>query len=272
MKFENRIQRAKHQFTKTDHKITRYLLNLESDTHLGTIQNLSEAIHVSPSSLSRFIHKLGYESFQSFRFSVQQELQTQHIDNSPSIQVMYRHYMSILNHTSEFIVEADLICLVDAIRKSNKVIFVGIGSSGLSAQELYYRTSRMGLNTLAITDAHQMMVIGHMCDSKTTVIVLTNSGETREILQSIAHGHKSGAEVIAISHFRTPQLERYCSRIIMTVDNKRTHDTQFVNSQLSTHFIIDLISYHLLQDPTLSMHYQKSSEALIALRDTDAHF
>lgn len=270
MKFENRIQHHLHDFTKIDHHIKNYILSLPPDTDLASIQSLADTMDVSPSSVSRFVHKLGYANFQSFRFALQQELQTQHIDNSPSIQIMHRHYMSILNHTGEFIVEDDLMYLVDAIQQSSKVIFIGIGSSGLSAQELYFRTSRMGLNTIAITDAHLMTVVGHMCDKHTTIVVLSNSGQTKEIVQSIAHGFHSGAEVIAISHFRTASLEKYCSRIIMTVDKNRAHDSQFVNSQLSTYFIIDLISYHLLQNTSLYQHYTQSCEEIIALRDNEA--
>lgn len=264
MKLENRIQKFRHSLTKTDQKIATYIMNLEDDADMGTIHAMAMSVNVSPSSITRFAYKLGYDSFQSFRFAVLQERQTETINNSPSIQVLHQHYTSILNHTGEFIVEEDLMYLVQAIQQSEKVIFIGIGSSGLSAQELYFRTARMGFNTIAITDAHLMSIVGQMCNAQTTIIALTNSGATKEIITSIAHGRRSGAKVIALSHFETEALTRYCTRIITTADKRHTQDAYFINSQLSNQFIIDLISYHLLQDPTRLEHYSKSYQELIS--------
>ncbi|QLK85362.1 MurR/RpiR family transcriptional regulator [Staphylococcus sp. 17KM0847] len=272
MKVENRIQKARHQFTKNDRKIAAYLSNLHDASDVGAIHTIANDVGVSSSSVTRFVYKLGYDSFQSFRFAVQHELHSEHIDNSPSIQTMYEHYMSILNHTGEFIAENDLNFLVSKIQQSEKIIFIGIGSSGLTAQELYFRTARMGLNTIAITDAHLMAVVGHMCNTQTTVIALTNSGSTQEIIKSITHGRANGATVIAISNFRTDTLAEHCTRIIITADRRSTHDPYFINSQLANHFIIDLLSYHLLQDSQCLSHYTESYEQLLNYRENDTSF
>ncbi|AVQ34166.1 MurR/RpiR family transcriptional regulator [Staphylococcus muscae] len=264
MKIENRIQKYRHILTKTDQKIATYIMKLKDNADMSTIHAMAMSVDVSPSSITRFVYKLGYDSFQSFRFAILHEQQTEKIDNSPSIQVLHQHYMSILNHTGEFIVEDDLMYLVQAIQESEKVIFIGIGSSGLSAQEFYFRTARMGFNTIAITDAHLMAIIGQMCNPHTTIVALTNSGATKEIITSIAHGRASGAKVIALSHFETDILTRHCTRIITTADKRHTHDTYFINSQLSNQFIIDLVSYHLLQDPTCLEHYSKSHHELMS--------
>ncbi|QUM66738.1 MurR/RpiR family transcriptional regulator [Staphylococcus delphini] len=271
MKIENRIQQNQHLFTKVDQQIAQYILSIEDGVQLGAINQLAEAIGVSSSSLTRFAHKLNYEHFQSFRFAIQHELQTAPIHNSPSIQILHEHYRSIMDHTGEFLVEDDLMYLVNAIQQSDKIIFIGIGSSGLSAQELYFRTSRMGFNTVAITDAHLMTVIGHMCQGRTTIVAFTNSGATKEVMDSLSHGREHGATMIAISHFRTPMLERYCHRIIMTADRNQTHDAYFINSQLANHFIIDLLSYHLLQDPKRFEHFTSSYEQLLSKRATTTY-
>ncbi|MDF0352762.1 MurR/RpiR family transcriptional regulator [Staphylococcus pseudintermedius] len=266
MKIENRIQQNQHHFTKVDQQIAQFILSVDDHTDLGAINQLADAIGVSPSSITRFAHKLNYDSFQSFRFAIQHELQTEPIHNSPSIQILHQHYRAIMDHTGEFLIEDDLMYLVNTIEQSDKIIFIGIGSSGLSAQELYFRTSRMGFNTLAITDAHLMTVIGHMCHGNTTIVAFTNSGATKEIMDSLSHGRENGATVIAISHFRTPALEQHCHRIIMTADRNQTHDAYFINSQLANHFIIDLLSYHLLQNEERLAHFTSCYEQLLAKR------
>ncbi|ARJ51120.1 MurR/RpiR family transcriptional regulator [Staphylococcus lutrae] len=266
MKIENRIQQYQHLFTKVDHQIANFILTLDYRIDIGAINDLAHAIGVSPSSVTRFAYKLNYDSFQSFRFAIQHELQNEPIHQSPSIQILHQHYRAIMDHTGEFLSENDLMYLVNAIKESEKIIFLGIGSSGLSAQEIYFRTARMGFHAIAITDPHLMTVVGHMCTPHTTIVAFTNSGATQEIIDSLRHGSQNGAKRIGISHFRTPALETYCDRIIMTADRSRTHDAYFINSQLSNQFIIDLVSYHLLQDVHRFEHYMKSYHELATRR------
>lgn len=266
MKLENRIQHFYPQFTKSERRIADAILQFTDVNHAGTIQALAHQIGVSPSSISRFAHKLEYDSFQSLRFAIQHEFQNIVIENAPAIQIMHQHYTSMLNHTGEFLVQADLIALVEAIEQSQKIIFIGIGSSGLSAQEFYFRTVRMGFNTVAITDAHLIAVIGQMCNNQTAVIAITNSGQTTEILDSLAQAKREGAKILTLSHYKTAALESMSDHIILTADRHYTHDHYFINSQLATHFIIDMVSYHLLQDRTRLQNYTESYDTLVAKR------
>ncbi|MCO4329106.1 MurR/RpiR family transcriptional regulator [Staphylococcus hyicus] len=267
MKLENRIQHFYPQFTKSERLIAEAILKLSHASDIGNIQSFARDIGVSPSSVSRFAHKLDYDSFQSLRFAIQHEYHQDTIENEPAIQIMHQHYMAILNHTGEFIIQSDLMALVEAIQHSQKVIFIGIGSSGLSAQEFYFRTIRMGFNVVAITDAHLMAVIGQMCNDQTTVVAITNSGATSEVLDSLKQAHKQGAKILALSHYKTPTLEDVSDHIILTADRQFTHDHYFINSQLATHFIIDLVSYHLLQTPHRLAHYSQSYNTLVAKRE-----
>lgn len=52
----------------------------------------------------------------------------------------------------------------------------------------------------------------------------------------------------------------------MTADRNQTHDAYFINSQLANHFIIDLLSYHLLQNEKRLAHFTSSYEQLLAKR------
>ncbi|MGV3243277.1 MurR/RpiR family transcriptional regulator [Staphylococcus sp. 11261D007BR] len=266
MKLENRIQHFYPHLTKAERKIADTILQLDQETDIGTIQAFAHDIGVSPSSISRFAHKLDYDSFQSLRFAIQYEKQQDKIENTPAIQIMHHHYTSVLNYTGEFLIQDDLIALVNAIQESQKIIFIGIGSSGLSAQEFYFRTARMGFNTIAITDAHLMAVINQMCDTSTTVVAITNSAQTIEVLDSLAKAQQKGAKILTLSHYKTPHLEKVSDHVILTADHHYTRDNYFINSQLATHFIIDLVCYHLLQDNERFQHFTDSFNTLLSKR------
>ncbi|PTK24535.1 MurR/RpiR family transcriptional regulator, partial [Staphylococcus saprophyticus] len=57
MKFENRIQRYHHLFTKTDKQIVAYIQSNHFDDSFSTINSLAHAIGTSPATITRFSNK-----------------------------------------------------------------------------------------------------------------------------------------------------------------------------------------------------------------------
>ncbi|MFW2628808.1 MurR/RpiR family transcriptional regulator, partial [Staphylococcus aureus] len=72
MKFENRVQRYQHLFTKTDKRIVNYIRQNGYSDAFSTINSLAHAIGTSPATMTRFSHKLDYENFQDLKFNIQQ--------------------------------------------------------------------------------------------------------------------------------------------------------------------------------------------------------
>ena len=55
--------------------------------------------------------------------------------------------------------------------------FAGLGSSGLTASEFYYRAMRMGIKGLVSTDAHQMKISASLLSSNDMFVAISNSGK-----------------------------------------------------------------------------------------------
>ena len=96
MKFENRIQRYHHLFTKTDKQIVDYIQNNDFDDTFSTINSLAYAIKTSPATITRFSNKLNYDNFQDLKFNLQQEMTDRVIENSPLIQRIHKYHQDII--------------------------------------------------------------------------------------------------------------------------------------------------------------------------------
>ena len=110
--------------------------------------------------------------------------------------------------------------------------FAGLGSSGLTASEFYYRAMRMGIKGLVSTDAHQMKISASLLSSNDMFVAISNSGETSELIDAAKIARNQGAYVVVITNF----------------EGSNNNDSRFINSQIATHFLLDLVSYILLGD------------------------
>src|SRR5699024_1647494 len=145
-----------HLFTKTDKDIVEYIKNSEFDDTFSTINSLAYAFGNSPATITRFSNKSNYEMFQDLKFILHQEMVERIIEIITLIQRIHKYHKNIIQQTGEFISDEKIQSFVNQIIRRRQIIYAGLGSSGLSATEFYYRMMRMGLKGNVSTDAHQM--------------------------------------------------------------------------------------------------------------------
>lgn len=263
MKFENRLQRYQHLFTKTDQRIIDYIRQNGYSDAFSTINSLAYAIGTSPATMTRFSHKLGYSNFQDLKFNLQQELTEQTIENSPLIQRIHQYHQQVIQQTGEFIDKDKIKDFVHKLKTSRQILFAGLGSSGLSATEFYYRTMRMGLNSNVSTDTHLMKIAASLLSKNDVFVAISNSGCTKELITAAKTAQQRNAYIVAITNFEGSALTEYADLVLLTTDQSRNSDTQFINTQIATLFLIDIVSYHLLEDTRLHQIYQSTKETIL---------
>ncbi|MBF7021213.1 MurR/RpiR family transcriptional regulator [Staphylococcus kloosii] len=264
MKFDNRVQRYKHLFTKTDKQIVEYIKSSEFDDTFSTINSLAHAVGASPATVTRFSNKLKYENFQDMKFNLLQEMTNNEIENSPLIQKIHNYHQNTIQQTGEFISDSSIKSFVNQIMRSRQIIFAGIGSSGLSATEFYYRIMRMGLKGNVSTDSHQMKIFASLLTASDTFVAISNSGETDELITAANIAHDKGAFVVAITNYQGSGLTKCADLVLITTDQSRTNDSRFVNTQIATLFLIDIVSYLLLDDAHLHKIYNKTTDVILS--------
>lgn len=263
MKFENRIQRYHHLFTKTDKQIVEYIQSNHFDDSFSTINSLAHAIGTSPATITRFSNKLDYDNFQDLKFNLQQEMTDKVIENSPLIQRIHKYHQDIIQQTGEFISDEKIQSFVNQIMRSRQIIYAGLGSSGLSATEFYYRMMRMGLKGNVSTDSHQMKIFASLLTASDTFVAISNSGETEELITAANIAHEKGAFVVAITNYQGSGLTECADLVLITTDQSRTNDSRFINTQIATLFLIDIVSYLLLDDDHLHKVYNKTTDVIL---------
>lgn len=267
MHFDNRVQRYGHTFTKTDKQIVQYIKQHPFGDAFSTIKSLAHAIGTSPSTLTRFSDKLHYHNFQDMKFHLQREMTETKIANTPLIQRMYTYYQNIIKQTSEFISDEDIHAFVSQLKRSRQVHYAGLGSSGLTATECYYRTIRTGLKSSVATDAHQMKINATLLSQSDTFVAISNSGETDALIDAAALAQKEGAYVVAITNYRGSRLTRYADKVLITTDQYRNEDRRFINSQIAPIFLLDIVSYLLLEDTYMFDIYEKTRHMILEQKD-----
>ncbi len=123
---------------------------------------------------------------------------------------------------------------------------------------------RMGLKGNVTTDSHLMKISASLLSHSDMFIAMSNSGNTSELISAAEVAKSHGAYVVAITNFEGSKLTdcgKYLESLIM--DQLRNTDHQFINTQIATLFLIDIVSYHLLENTNLSQTYQHTKSIIL---------
>lgn len=139
------------------------------------VRDIAAEAHVSNSSVMRFIHKLGYESFPEFKVSFRAEQQ----QSAPR-----EHEISFVtaeNFSADIYEKLELVA--DRMQQADQVIFCGMGSSGALAEYAARQAATIGLNSFCVKDPFYPLANQLKNTTNNLLITLSVSGKTIELIE-----------------------------------------------------------------------------------------
>lgn len=272
-----RIRQLYASLAPNDRKLADFLLNdPEQARHLSS-QQLSQLTGVSQSSVVKFAQKIGYKGFTALRLALSDAL----VGASPEALVIHNQILSTdslkvigeklllekkLAHraTLDLNDEARLQRALDMLHQARRIVLVGLGASGLVAQDLAYKLLKIGFAAIAQADPHVQLATVQAMTAQDLVLAISFSGERQEINLAAEEAHTNGVPVLAITGFFPNTLQRFAHHILFTVSEEESMRSSAVSSRFAQLALTDLLFMALIkQDFDQAWEHIKHSENLV---------
>ena len=219
-------EREAYQFLNTHQQLISYM----------SLRDIAKQTHISTATILRLITKMGYKSFQEYKFSLKQ-------DESVDLSYDLTEIIKALKHLEDDYYEEKLYEIAGLLKETNAVIFHGIGGSAPIAAYGARKLAETGLFSFSSSDP---FFINASMVKQRADIFLSISGNTKEILDLatlVSKDNESGQFSIAITANLSSDLAKLCDwTIAYPLTIKR--DQQFIStSQLVTVAIIEKLTY-----------------------------
>jgi RpiR family carbohydrate utilization transcriptional regulator len=96
---------------------------------------------------------------------------------------------------------------VDLLAAATEIVFVGLGASGIIAQDALQQAVLFGAPCAAPVDMHQQFMTVLMSGPGTVVVAISNTGRTTSTLDIAAEAKSRGASVIAVAGGPSPLID-----------------------------------------------------------------
>ena len=219
------------------------------------VTELADRAHVSKPTVVRFCRSVGYDGLSDFKLklagSVSEGVPFIHrsvdaddktsdvtvkvIDNTVAAFLKYR------NDASSFVLEQAVQALAETHSTGKRIEFYGVGNSGIVAQDAQHKFFRLGMNTIAYSDGHMQVMSASMLGPGDCVVVISNSGRTRDLMDACDIARKRGATTIVITSSGSPLAS--AGQIHLTADHPESYDRYSpMVSRLLHLLIIDILA------------------------------
>jgi RpiR family carbohydrate utilization transcriptional regulator len=131
--------------------------------------------------------------------------------------------------------------LAETHATGRRIEFYGVGNSGIVAQDAQHKFFRLGMNTIAYSDGHMQVMSASMLGKGDCVVVISNSGRTRDLMDACDIARKRGATTIVITASGSPLAA--AGQIHLTADHPESYDRYSpMVSRLLHLLIIDILA------------------------------
>lgn len=182
-----------------------------------SMASLAGAAGTSEPTVMRFCTRLGYRGFQSFKLALARAvalgLPVTHssiaLDDPVEAVVtkIFDHTLSSLDRSRRSLDPRAVEAAVQLLLGADDVLLVGLGASGIIAQDAVQQAVLFGVPCAAPADPHQQFMAASMCGPGTVVVAISNTGRTTSVLEVAARARENGASVVAVSGGSTPLAE-----------------------------------------------------------------
>ena len=223
------------------------------------VSELAERSQVSKPTVIRFCRSVGYDGLADFKLKLAgavnegvpfvhravdeddkaADIVVKVIDNAVSALLKYR------NDAAGRAFERAIDALASSCRNGHRIVFYGVGNSGIVAQDAQHKFFSLGVAASAVSDGHVQLMSATMLQTGDCAVIISNSGRSRDLLDAAEIARRKGATTIAITASGSPlaHASSGSQHVLLAADHPEDYDRYSpMVSRLMHLVIIDILT------------------------------
>ena len=273
----SRIHNFIHSLTPSEAKVAEYCLNHPDHVINSAINEVARLSGVSVASVSRLAVSLGFRDWKELRLSLAKDASVAE-DNPffPDIlqgdsdemvaRKVFEGNILSLRDTFEQINKHDLLRVVAALLKTERVVFFGSGGSGCIARDESLRFSHLEIAAEAYFEEFQMMLQAARMKKGQIAFGFSNSGRSRATVGVIQEAKRNKALTVGFANYRNTPLEEASDIFFCTSFPKRGGYTASLTARIAVMGIMDAIYVLVAHHGRIAANVKEVDRALESVR------
>ena len=245
------VRAALPELRKSDAKVARLVLADPSRILETSVSEAAQLAGVSQPTVIRFCVAVGFSGYHEFKLRLAQSLALGRAATHSVISgtdtlgsvadKIFEYTMTSLDWARQHLDRDALDRAVAILAGAASIDFFGYGASGIVAQDAQQKFPLFDVPCRAQSDAHQQIMTASMLRPGDVVVVISNTGRTRQIVEAARVARETGGTVVGIVGAAGPvSAECDVTLIVETLDNTSVYTP--TTSRIAALVVIDILS------------------------------
>jgi DNA-binding MurR/RpiR family transcriptional regulator len=250
------IEAIRPSLSLKEARVADFILQSPREAIHPSIEELAERIGVSESTLFRFVRKLGYEGYQQFRIA----LATESVEPSAryyetqvgsgadtAVEVVFQAARTALELTLDRLDREALQRAASWIAGARQVLCLGIGGSGIVAQDALHKLVRAGVRSVAPQDFHLQLMTASQAGPEDVALLVSHTGVNKDTLAIAAELKSRGVRLIVITTYARTPLVKLADSLLLSAAASSPYANEAFSARIAQLAIVDAIYVEVME-------------------------
>ncbi len=241
----------------SEQRVADYILSHQEEIVFLSISALANLCDTSETSVIRLCKALGYNGYQHFKMDLARsnrpdspDTHYNHIHEDVSdrddiaaiIQKVMNTNIQAIEETKFTLDPGQTQAAVAAISNTHRLEFYGMGGSGCVAIDAHHKFFKFGFSCNAYVDPHMQAMSAATMKPGDVVVGISNSGNTKELINSLNIAKEAGATTICITGNADSNIAKICDIVLIATANERRYKPEPMSIRIAQLSIIDILA------------------------------
>jgi DNA-binding MurR/RpiR family transcriptional regulator len=241
-----RISAALPSLSPAEARVARILIDTPETVIYQSVNEVAETVEVSTASVVRCAKQLGFAGFHELKLVLARDLAMADRlgddgDAGSALARITAAGAASVREAGALVSEEAFASAVELLHAAERVVFVGVGTSALLAQDAAFRFRGVGLLADAPGDAHVQHVAARLLSPADVCVAVSHTGSAREVLAPARAAREAGARTIAITSFLHSPLTDVADIALVTGARGLTFRLEAMAGRLGHMAVIDAL-------------------------------
>lgn len=254
-----KIKAIKDSLSASESKLAAFTLDSPNALRGFSSQELARVVGVSQSSVVKFAQKLGYKGYPAFKLAVidavNQEVPNTQLHGQIGVNdgfdamadKLLASKISVLNETRSLNDRVMIESAVEKLKHAGRILVCGVGGSALVSKDFAFKLQKLGMAAMAEGDSHVQLAMAATLGKDDVVLAVSESGETREVVNVVAQATRNRATVISLTRYGETPVSQHADITLYSVAEPSAARLSSILARTSQELVIDMLFIALTQ-------------------------
>lgn len=246
----DRLKRLLPSLPETQARIAKVVVEQPRAAAEMSVSELAARAGASEPTVVRLARRLGYSGYRELRLHLARDLAggapPAHMDVEPGdttaviVDKVFARAGAALAQARERVSARRMADAAAALAAAKRIVFCGVGSSGIVAADAEHKFFRLGLSCTACRDLPTIAQAAAVLDGGGALVVVSHTGRWPGLAEALAAARRNGAASVALTGPRSPLAAAAGIALVIDVEEDTDVYTPMV-SRLAHLVVIDTL-------------------------------